>query len=307
MQGTHGAELHAGLERARIAHVFQKGTDPAIDSYSGFFDNGHRKATGLGDWLNARGVTEVTVLGLATDYCVKFTALDARALGFAVTLVDDGCRAVNLAPATAPRQSRPCVRPASSCVNSSGRGASCLAWSRTVRRWRQTTSRSWCAPRAAAIAAHSPSCTGGSRARCTASCSRASPYRDAADLVQDMFAIALARLPQLAEPRRFRAGCSRSRAIAPSITCARSDPTEELVDISGSPRRAPPRSRRCSPRCASCPRRISETMILRLVEGMTGPEIAEQTGLSPGSVRVNLHRGMKLLRERLGITEGGVR
>ena len=98
VQGTHGAELHADLDRARLAEVFRKGTDPAIDSYSGFFDNGHQKATGLGDWLRGRGVTALHVLGLATDYCVKFTVLDAIELGFAVTLVEDGCRAVELAP-----------------------------------------------------------------------------------------------------------------------------------------------------------------------------------------------------------------
>lgn len=98
VQGTPGAALHPDLDAARLAAVFQKGTDPALDSYSGFFDNGHRKATGLGAWLRARGVTELVVLGLATDYCVKFTALDARAEGFAVTLVADGCRAVDLAP-----------------------------------------------------------------------------------------------------------------------------------------------------------------------------------------------------------------
>ncbi len=98
VQGTHGAELHAALPRAAIAHVSPKGTDPAIDSYSGFFDNGHEKATDLEAALRSRGVTEVWVLGLATDYCVKFTALDALALGFSVTLIADGCRAVDLAP-----------------------------------------------------------------------------------------------------------------------------------------------------------------------------------------------------------------
>jgi len=98
VQGTRGAELHADLPRAAIAHVSQKGTDPAIDSYSGFFDNGHQRATDLEAWLRARGVTELGVLGLATDYCVKFTALDAKALGFDVTLIEDGCRAVDLAP-----------------------------------------------------------------------------------------------------------------------------------------------------------------------------------------------------------------
>ena len=98
VQGTAGAELADGLQRNRIAKVFAKGTDPGIDSYSGFFDNGHRKATGLGDWLKAKGVTEVFVCGLATDYCVKFTALDAVSLGFKTHLVEDACRGVNLRP-----------------------------------------------------------------------------------------------------------------------------------------------------------------------------------------------------------------
>jgi nicotinamidase/pyrazinamidase len=98
VQDTRGAELHASLERPRITEVFQKGTDPAIDSYSGFFDNGKRKATGLADWLRARWIEQVYVMGLATDYCVKFTALDARALGFDVKLIEDGCHAVDRRP-----------------------------------------------------------------------------------------------------------------------------------------------------------------------------------------------------------------
>jgi nicotinamidase/pyrazinamidase len=98
VQGTRGAELHDGLDKRRITHVFRKGTDPTIDSYSGFFDNGHKKSTGMGDWLQARGIDDVTVVGLATDYCVKFTALDARGLGMKVTLVTDACRGVNLSP-----------------------------------------------------------------------------------------------------------------------------------------------------------------------------------------------------------------
>ena len=96
VQGTHGAELHEDLDG--ITQVFQKGTNPELDSYSGFFDNGHKKATGLEGWLREQGVTDLTVLGLATDYCVKFTVLDARQLGFAVTVVSAGCRAVDLAP-----------------------------------------------------------------------------------------------------------------------------------------------------------------------------------------------------------------
>jgi nicotinamidase/pyrazinamidase len=98
VQHTHGAELHTGVDRAKITEVFKKGTDPAIDSYSAFFDNGHRKATGLAEWLRDRWISRVYILGLATDYCVKFTALDARQLGFDVWLIEDGCRAVDLSP-----------------------------------------------------------------------------------------------------------------------------------------------------------------------------------------------------------------
>ncbi len=98
VQGTPGCGLHAGLDLTRLTKVVHKGTDRAIDSYSGFFDNGHRKATGLGDWLKARGVDDVVVLGLATDYCVKFTSLDARKLGMRVSVVADGCRGVNVQP-----------------------------------------------------------------------------------------------------------------------------------------------------------------------------------------------------------------
>ena len=82
----------------RITEIFRKGTDPAVDSYSGFFDNDKRKATGLGDWLRSRWIQQVYVLGLATDYCVRATALDARALGFDVWVVQDGCRAVDVKP-----------------------------------------------------------------------------------------------------------------------------------------------------------------------------------------------------------------
>ena len=96
VQGTPGAELASALERERIARTFQKGTDPNIDSYSGFFDNGHRRGTGMAEWLRAKGVTEVHLCGLATDYCVKFTALDAVSLGFKTVVVEDACRGVNL-------------------------------------------------------------------------------------------------------------------------------------------------------------------------------------------------------------------
>ena len=101
--GTHGAELHNGLEHAKITEVFPKGTDPTVDSYSGIFDNGHRKSTGLADWLRERWVSRVYIMGLATDYCVKATALDARELGFDTWVIEDGCRAVELNPGDSDR------------------------------------------------------------------------------------------------------------------------------------------------------------------------------------------------------------
>jgi len=98
VQNTQGARFVDGLVTTGIDQIFTKGTDPAVDSYSGFFDNGHRRSTGLGDFLKNRGVTDVYILGLATDYCVKFTALDARTLGFNTFLIEDGCRGVELEP-----------------------------------------------------------------------------------------------------------------------------------------------------------------------------------------------------------------
>ena len=98
VRGTPGADLAAGLCPDRIEAIFRKGVDPAVDSYSGLFDNGHRRPTGLADYLRGRGVTAVAVCGLATDYCVKFTALDAVAEDFAVTLVEDAARGVDLRP-----------------------------------------------------------------------------------------------------------------------------------------------------------------------------------------------------------------
>ena len=98
VQGTPGADFAPGLDRSRWAAVFQKGTDPEIDSYSGFFDNGHRRQTALGAFLRERGAEAIWVAGLATDYCVKFTALDARQEGFAVHLIENACRGVEVRP-----------------------------------------------------------------------------------------------------------------------------------------------------------------------------------------------------------------
>ncbi|HWW01511.1 MAG TPA: bifunctional nicotinamidase/pyrazinamidase [Candidatus Acidoferrum sp.] len=96
VQNTPGAAFPEGLKQERIAKVFQKGTDSGIDSYSGLYDNGHRKSTGLGEWLRDKGATEVFVCGLATDYCVKFTALDAVQFGFRTFLIEDASRGVGL-------------------------------------------------------------------------------------------------------------------------------------------------------------------------------------------------------------------
>jgi nicotinamidase/pyrazinamidase len=98
VQGTRGAQFAGHLNTHAIQHVVQKGCDANIDSYSGFFDNGHRKSTGLADYLRAAGVDEVFICGVATDYCVKFTALDAVQLGFKVSLIVDACCGVNLHP-----------------------------------------------------------------------------------------------------------------------------------------------------------------------------------------------------------------
>jgi nicotinamidase/pyrazinamidase len=98
VQNTSGVDFAPGLDRSRWTKIFKKGTDPKIDSYSGFFDNNHRKTTGLAEYLKEKGVSEVYVMGLATDYCVKFTALDAVTLGFKVYLIAEGCRGVNLYP-----------------------------------------------------------------------------------------------------------------------------------------------------------------------------------------------------------------
>lgn len=96
VQNTEGAQFAPALNTRGITRVFPKGTDPQIDSYSGFFDNGKRGDTGLAAWLKEQGVTELTLCGLATDYCVKFTALDALDCGFKVNLHLAACRGVDL-------------------------------------------------------------------------------------------------------------------------------------------------------------------------------------------------------------------
>ena len=98
VQNTGGALFAPDLDTRRITRVFTKGMDPRIDSYSGFYDNGHRASTGIGEWLKAQNVSELTMAGVATDYCVKFTVLDALKEGFRVNLIAQACRGVNLQP-----------------------------------------------------------------------------------------------------------------------------------------------------------------------------------------------------------------
>ncbi|WP_303311925.1 bifunctional nicotinamidase/pyrazinamidase [Hymenobacter sp. BT730] len=94
-QSTAGADLHPALETHRIETIFRKGMHPEIDSYSGFYDNGHLKSTGLADYLRGRGVTQVYLAGLAADYCVYFTAKDALAEGFETIVLADATRAIS--------------------------------------------------------------------------------------------------------------------------------------------------------------------------------------------------------------------
>jgi nicotinamidase/pyrazinamidase len=100
VQHTHGAELAAGLHPKVISGGVRisKGTDERVDSYSGFFENQRKQGTGLNELLRLHGADDLTIVGLATDYCVKATVLDARDLGFNVTVHQRACRAVNLSP-----------------------------------------------------------------------------------------------------------------------------------------------------------------------------------------------------------------
>ncbi len=98
VQGTPGAEFSDTLDHEHFDKVFHKGTDEDIDSYSAFFDNGHLKATGMGDYLKDQGITDLYIAGLTTDYCVKYSVLDAIALGFRTHVVRDACKPVNLSP-----------------------------------------------------------------------------------------------------------------------------------------------------------------------------------------------------------------
>jgi len=96
VQDTKGAEFVDTLNISKITKIFQKGTNKNVDSYSGFFDNDHQSETGLSDYLKSQNINEIYVTGLATDYCVKYTVLDALNLGFKTNLIIDAVKGVNL-------------------------------------------------------------------------------------------------------------------------------------------------------------------------------------------------------------------
>ena len=98
VRNTHGAELISTLDKGNIVNIFYKGTDKNIDSYSAFFDNARHKSTGLSDYLKSRGVNDVYFAGVATDYCVLYSSLDAIDLGFSAYVIADACRPINLNP-----------------------------------------------------------------------------------------------------------------------------------------------------------------------------------------------------------------
>lgn len=96
IQGSHGAEFHDGLNTARADLILRKGFNPAIDSYSAFFENDRTTPTGLHGYLQTRGITDLTMVGLATDFCVNYSALDAARLGYRVTVRRDLARGIDL-------------------------------------------------------------------------------------------------------------------------------------------------------------------------------------------------------------------
>ena len=96
VQGSAGAAFHPGLATDGADLVIRKGFRAGIDSYSAFFENDHVTPTGLAGYLRERGVSELVMVGLATDYCVRYSALDAAGLGFGVTVLEDACRAIDM-------------------------------------------------------------------------------------------------------------------------------------------------------------------------------------------------------------------
>lgn len=103
VQCSEGAKFHPSLQQDLIDKRICKGQDVNVDSYSAFYDNGHRQKTLLDSWLKQQQVTALTIMGLATDYCVKYSVMNALTLGYATTVIAAGCRGVNLQPADSER------------------------------------------------------------------------------------------------------------------------------------------------------------------------------------------------------------
>ena len=104
IQGSQGAEFHADLDTSCADLIIRKGYNAAIDSYSAFFENDHTTPTGLEGYLRTRGIETLTMVGLATDFCVNYSAVDAAKLGFGVTVREDLCRGIDLGGSLAAAQ-----------------------------------------------------------------------------------------------------------------------------------------------------------------------------------------------------------
>ena len=96
IMGSEGAAFHPNLETSLANMIIRKGSNPKVDSYSAFFENDHKTPTGLHGYLQSLGVTEIDLAGLATDYCVAYSALDAAKLGYKVKVLEAACRAIDL-------------------------------------------------------------------------------------------------------------------------------------------------------------------------------------------------------------------
>jgi nicotinamidase/pyrazinamidase len=122
VQGSPGAAFSSQLRTERFGKVFRKGIDPGIDSYSGFYDNGRKRSTGLTEYLRDRSVDELFICGLATDYCVKFSALDSIGSGIRTRVIEDACRGVDLKPGDSAAAIAEIRKAGASIVESAGLG-----------------------------------------------------------------------------------------------------------------------------------------------------------------------------------------
>jgi nicotinamidase/pyrazinamidase len=96
IQNSRGADFHSSLDARKVEAIFRKGMNPDIDSYSGFYDNGHKKSTGMAGYLRDRKIQKLFICGLAADYCVAFTAMDALKENFETYIIEDATRAIDL-------------------------------------------------------------------------------------------------------------------------------------------------------------------------------------------------------------------